>query len=85
MNKEEFKLYHEVDLLDFQKYIESIGFKYIGFCYRYKGFKIDLSFIEEYGFYNGSKWNNYEYNDLRPIENYFKQELRRIKLRKILG
>ena len=26
MSIEEFRKYHEVDLLDFQKYIESIGF-----------------------------------------------------------
>ena len=35
MNREEFKNHHEVDLLDFQKYIESIGFKKINAYYYY--------------------------------------------------
>ena len=81
---EEFEKYHEVDLLDFQKYIKSIGFKYNGHCYRYKDYIIDL-YEYSYDFYNGSRWVGYDYNDLTPLENEFKQELRRIKIKQILN
>ena len=71
---------------EFKKFIESIGFKYSHYAYYdYKKYRIDLSFIEEYGFYNGSKWKNYEYNDLTPLEEYFKNELRSFKIKNILG
>ena len=61
---------------EFKKYIESIGFK---------KYVIDL-YNNYYNFHNGSKWYyDIYYNDLRPLENEFKQELRSIKLKKILG
>ena len=85
MNSKEFIKYHEVDLFDFKKYIESIGFIYDDFTHRYKEYKIRFNYIV-YDFYNGSEWiYNTKLNDLRLIENYFKQELRSIKLKGLLG
>ena len=71
---------------EFKKFIESIGFKYNydSYLYDYKEFKIDL-WYKKYDFYDGYKWIEYiPYNDLRPIEMYFKRELRSIKIKKIL-
>ena len=71
---------------EFKKYIESIGFKkYVidlyDDCYEYKSYKIYL-----YNNFYSSEWSNRtNYNDLTPLENEFKQELRSIKLKKILG
>ena len=73
-----------MNIYEFSNFIKSIGFKPSGYYYRYKGFIIDLS-KNDYSFYNGSKWYcNIDYNVLRPIENHFKQELRRIKLKELL-
>ena len=70
---------------EFEKLIESIGFKSIGRYYYYKEFVIYL-YANEYNFYNGSEWvYDIDLNDLRLIENYFKKELRTFKLKKILG
>ena len=88
MNREEFKHYHEVDLLDFQKYIESIGFKHnvTDYYHYYKKYIIDLYYDEYYDFFNGSKWiKKIEFNDLALLEKEFKKELRSIKFKKILG
>ena len=87
MTREEFKHYHEVDLLDFQKYIESIGFKYNvkDYFHYYKKYRIDLDYYDYYDFWTGSKWiKKIEFNDLTPFK-VFKKELRSIKLKKILG
>ena len=76
---------HSEKLLDFRIYIESLGFEHsnIG-IYKYKGYIID-SYHDHYDFYNGSIWTYYiKLNDLRPLENYFKQEMRRIKLKRLL-
>ena len=73
MNQEEFK-----------KLIESIGFKYNYSHYRYKEFGIDL-YNNYYSFYDGSGWIfDIIYNDLTPINNYLKMELRSIKLKALL-
>ena len=72
-------------LEEFEKYIESIGFKQINAYYYYNDHRIKLHY-NWYDFYNGSKWfEYYDLNDLRLIENYFKKELRTFKLKKILG
>ena len=84
MCKEEFVNYHEVDLLGFQKYIESIGFKYFDCYYDYKEYRIFLN-SDNYSFYNGSDWDMKNIDDLTPFNKYFKQELRSIKLKQLLG
>ena len=75
-----------MNYIEFKKFIESIGFKYNShnIFYEYKIFKIDLFFIDHYEFWSGSKWINYNYNDLTPFK-VFKKELRSIKLKNILG
>ena len=87
MNKKAFIKYHEVDLFDFKKYIESIGFIYDDFTHRYKEYRIDLDY-DCYDFYDGSKWwcnKDYkDYNDFTPLEKEFKRELRSIKLKQLL-
>ena len=90
MNKDEFKNYHGVDLLDFQKYIESIGFKYIAQVYttdthyRYKDYMIYLS-SKSYDFHDLTTWWwDIDIEDLSPIENLFKKELRSFKLKQIV-
>ena len=70
---------------EFKKITESIGFKDTGYYYRYNDYIIDLSYDDEYGFCDGSKWYYYEYNDLRHIEKEFKREIRSIKLKGLLG
>ena len=70
---------------EFRNYIKSIGFKFFtDWSYCYKEFKINL-YTDCYHFHDGSGWCFYKYNDLSTIENYFKNELRSIKLKKILG
>ena len=70
---------------EFKKFIESIGFKYDGYSYLYKEYRIDL-YPTHYYFFNGSKGSKFlDLNDLKPIEDYFKNELRSIKLKKILS
>ena len=75
---------------EFKKYIESIGFKYIAQVYttdthyRYKNYQIDL-YNNNYNFYNRSGWAlNISLNNLKPLQKEFKNELRSIKLKKIL-
>ena len=85
---------------EFEKYIESIGFKYYkkdsnSFRYEYKShlglnkYRIDIYYDiynGSYDFYNGYKWFGlHAYNDLRHIEKEFKKELRSIKLKGLLG
>ena len=68
---------------EFEKFIEYIGFKsndILDYYHYYKQYRIDL-YYDEYGFYNGSKWFYYGYNDLTPL----KQIERSYKLKKILG
>ena len=73
-----------MNIYEFSNFIKSIGFKPSGFFYRYKGFIIDL-YNNYYNFHNGSKWYcNIDYNVLRPIDMYFKHELRSIKLKQLL-
>ncbi len=68
---------------EFRTLIESIGFKYNG-LYEYKEFRISYN-TKYYNFYNGSKWISYiSINDLTPIKEHFKQELRSIKLKSLL-
>ena len=69
---------------EFKKYIESIGFKYFGCYYDYKEYRIDL-YEYCYYFYNGSDWDMKNIDDLTPFNKYFKQELRSIKLKELLG
>ena len=43
MNKEEFRKFHGVDFLNFQKYLESIGFKRFGlYVYTYNEYTINI-------------------------------------------
>ena len=72
---------------EFIMFIESIGFKSIKFnsYYSYKEFEIYLHGVY-YILYNGSeRICDFYYNDLTPFDKYFKNELRSIKLKKILG
>ena len=87
MSVKEFENYHEVDLLDFQKYILSIGFKYNDWYYVYNRYKIDLyDLSNSYSFFNGFEWSILlDLNDLTLLENEFKLELRSIKLKQLLG
>ena len=77
MNREEFK-----------KLIESIGFEYnrLYYFHNYDEYRIDL-YDYHYYFDNGSGWIDYEHylNDLTPIQEHFKKELRSIKLKGLLG
>ena len=69
---------------EFIELIKSIGFKLndLG-IYEFKEFKISL-WIYDYNFLNGYEWNRYNYNDLKPIEKHFKNEIRSIKLKELL-
>ncbi len=68
---------------EFIKLIESIGFRSNGVLFVYKNFIISIGDI--YHFWNGFVWIlNYQYSDLKPIEKYFKKELRSIKLKQLL-
>ena len=74
MNREEFIIF-----------IISLGFEYNGFCYRYKNYIIYL-YQDHYDLFNGYiDGSIIKLNDLSPLEKYFKNELRSIKLKKILG
>ena len=42
------------------------------------------SYVYHYDFLNGSKWIKYDLNDLSPIKEHFKKELRSIKLKELL-
>ena len=65
---------------EFKKFIESIGFKYTGHFYRYKSYIIGL-YPEHYNFENGSEWiNRIHYNDLTLLRKLD----RSYKLKKIL-
>ena len=65
---------------EFIKFIESIGFKYTGHFYRYKKYKIDL-YYECYDFCDGSEWiYSIVLNDLRLLRKLD----RSYKLKKIL-
>ena len=69
---------------EFKIYIETIGFKIIGIgYYEYKEYSITFYDVY-YNFYNGSGWINYNYNDLTPIKENFKKELRSYKLKALL-
>ena len=74
---------------EFIKFIESIGFKYNKHkdYYDYKEYGIYLlqNNYNYYVFYNGSGCITYVLDDLTPLEKYFKNELRSIKLKNILG
>ena len=75
-----------MDLYEFRKIMVSIGFKYNGHrYYEYKNYQIDL-YNNYYNFYNGLEWFYANtLTDLRPLEKYFKKELRSIKLKQLLG
>jgi hypothetical protein len=67
--------------------IKSIGFEKFGdHLYNYKEFSIYLYFhVDEYDFRNGYEWtDDISLNDLTPLENNFKKELRSIKLKQLL-
>ena len=71
---------------EFKQFIESIGFKFNShnIFYEYKEYRICL-YTGCYHFHDGSEWIvDIPLNNLRSIENYFKQELRSIKLKQIL-
>ncbi len=71
--------------LEFIKYIESIGFKEFMFVtYEYKNFKIDAWGFNYEFHHNNLYIGRFKFNDLTPIEKYFKKELRSIKLKRIL-
>ena len=72
-----------MNIEEFEKFIESIGFKYNVYSYLYKEYIIDL-YEYTYEFYNGSGWVGYDYNDLSPLEKEFKKELRSVKLKELL-
>ena len=68
---------------EFRILIESIGFYGTNkFNYYYKGFEIYL--YNNYYFYKDSEWIYYYYNDLTPLENYFKKDMRSYKLKQLL-
>ena len=72
---------------EFENYIISIGFKKtktLDFRYLYKNYGIDL-YGDFYKFYTNLGWVLYVLDDLSPLDKYFKNELRSIKLKKILG
>ena len=70
---------------EFKKYIESIGFKLNGHYYVYKEYRIFL-YIDTHTLYIRLHWiYNKDYNDLTQLNEYFKNELRSIKLKKILS
>ena len=88
MNKEEFRKFHGVDFLNFQKYLESIGFKRFGlYVYTYNEYTINIyAKYCRYEFINGTKLvGRYPLNILTAIDKYFKKELRSIKLKQLLG
>ena len=62
---------------------QSIGFKFNYGDLVYKEFKIKIR-SDYFEFYDGSGWNSYNYNDLKPLEKYFIKKLRAIKLKRIL-
>jgi hypothetical protein len=80
-----------MNIEEFIKYIELIGFRYISYdhyIYKYKEIKLDLysDSYDSYYFWNGSDWiYDIPLNDLKPINEYFKKELRCIKLKALLG
>ena len=68
-------------------FIKSLGFKYNynSNIYEYKEFTIDICNGNIYNLYTGSVWYKYyPYENLEPINNYLKKELRTIKLKQIL-
>ncbi len=68
----------------FIKLIESIGFEYKSMgIYYYKEFLIYLK-SDYYNFFNGSEWYAHYYNDLKPLDKYFKNYFRSIKLKELL-
>ena len=66
------------------EYIKSIGFIKIGYEYEYKQYKILLNKMTYFLRINGVV-NIYYMDDLKPLDKYFKKELRSIKLKRILG
>ena len=76
---------------EFIKYIESLGFNDISLfndsiirLYEYKDYDICLE-IYSYDFSNGSEYyRGIDLNNLTPINEYLKKELRSIKLKQIL-
>ena len=71
--------------LEFIKYIESIGFEKWRGWYIYQEYIVSL-YTDHYNFYSGYKWYyGKKINDFTLLQKEFKQELRYIKLKKILG
>ena len=75
-----------MNIEEFEKYINSIGFKTHDWYYVYEKYRIDLLKNScYYDYYNGSEWVfSIPLNDLTPIEEEFKQKLRSIKLKGLL-
>ncbi len=70
---------------EFIKLIESIGFKYDYGYYNYKICRIDL--YDEYYHFNTMDLDTYyyiPYTDIKVLKDYFKKEIRSIKLKNIL-
>ncbi len=65
--------------------IKSVGFEYNSTSgyFEYKDFKIDL-YYDFYKYCDNLGCILYNINNLKPIENQFKNEFRSIKLKKIL-
>ena len=76
-----------MDRVEFRKLIESIGFILLdgyNHIYKYKEYRINV-FKRHYSLKNDSKMLYYNrLNDLEPIDNHFKKELRYIKLKALL-
>ena len=64
---------------EFRRYLESIGFKYILYVYRYGNYEVKVN-LNKYYFFNGSTWFEYKYNDITRLKNIE----RSIKLKKLL-
>ena len=94
MDEKEFVHCQSKEQWFFITYIKSIGFNKIinkyNNVYVYKNYEINL-YTYHYEFYNNKTpiltseyFFGFEYEDLKPVMNEFKNELRSIKLKKIL-
>ena len=69
----------------FIKYIKSLGFKYNVDYMVYENKRYTIYVNNEFYSFLNEPWVYYRYNNLTPFNKYFKQELRSIKFKKILG
>ncbi len=74
-----------MNIKEFIKLIETVGFEQdSNERFVYKKFVIYL-YLEGYNLFTNGSFKDYEYSNLEPIYNNFKNELRSIKLKKLLG